>query len=158
MTAFRRIPSPADVPAVRNLVEATGVFSSVEAGWTSEIVETALLKPDTSGYYFLFADGSSGLEGFTCYGPIDGTANRYDLYWIAVSPTAQGKGLGRRLLADSVSDARTRGATHMFIDTSTRNDYAAARRLYESQHFEPMGVLVDFYADGDSKALFGRKL
>jgi ribosomal protein S18 acetylase RimI-like enzyme len=158
MTAFRRIPAPADIPAVRKLVEATGVFSPIEAGWTSEIVETALQKPDTSGYYFLFADGSDGLEGFTCYGPIDGTANRFDLYWIAVSPTAQGKGLGRALLAGSVTDARNRGATHMFIDTSTRNDYAAARRLYEAQDFEPMGVLVDFYADGDSKALFGRKL
>lgn len=157
MTAFRKTPSPADASAVRKLVEDTGVFSSIEAGWTSEIVETALRNPN-SGYFFLFADGAGDLEGFTIYGPIDGTDNRYDLYWIAVSPKAQGKGLGNRLLAESVADARQRGATHMFIDTSTRNDYAAARRLYESQGFLPMGVLVDFYADGDSKALFGRKL
>jgi ribosomal protein S18 acetylase RimI-like enzyme len=157
MSTFRSIPSPADATAVRKLVEETGAFSSIEAGWTSEIIETALRNP-ASGYFFQFADGAQGLEGFTCYGPIDGTANRYDLYWIAVSPKAQGKGLGNRLLAESVADARKRGATHMFIDTSTRNDYAAARRLYESQGFEPMGVLVDFYADGDSKALFGRKL
>jgi putative acetyltransferase len=75
-----------------------------------------------------------------------------------VSPTAQGKGLGRRLLAACVEDARARGATHIFIDTSTRTDYAAARSLYKAQGFELQGMLVDFYSDGDSKAIFGRRL
>jgi ribosomal protein S18 acetylase RimI-like enzyme len=46
----------------------------------------------------------------------------------------------------------------MFIDTSTRTDYSAARALYEALGFEHMGTLVDFYSDGDGKALFGRKL
>jgi ribosomal protein S18 acetylase RimI-like enzyme len=46
----------------------------------------------------------------------------------------------------------------MFIDTSTRTDYAAARSLYKAQGFELQGMLVDFYSDGDSKAIFGRRL
>jgi ribosomal protein S18 acetylase RimI-like enzyme len=46
----------------------------------------------------------------------------------------------------------------MFIDTSTRSDYSAARSLYKSQGFELQGMLVDFYSDGDSKAIFGRRL
>jgi ribosomal protein S18 acetylase RimI-like enzyme len=46
----------------------------------------------------------------------------------------------------------------MFIDTSTRDDYAAARSLYLSQGFQLQGTLVDFYSDGDGKALFGRRL
>ena len=46
----------------------------------------------------------------------------------------------------------------MFIDTSTRADYAAARKLYKQFDFALMGTLIDFYADGDGKALFGRKL
>lgn len=158
MTQYRREPSPADPASVGTLVASTGVFSAVEVGWASEIIETALKSPESCGYHFLFADGESDLEGYACYGPIEGTANRFDLYWIAVSPSTQGKGLGRKLLAASVDDARRRGATHMFIDTSTRNDYAAARSLYKSQGFELMGMLVDFYSDGDSKAIFGRKL
>ena len=158
MTEFRTKPSPSDIESVRSLVAATGVFSTVEVGWAAEIIETALKNPATCGYHFLFADGPTGLEGYTCFGPIDGTANRFDLYWIAVSPKAQGKGLGRKLLAASVEEARKMGATHMFIDTSTRSDYGAARTLYTSQGFQQMGMLVDFYSDGDSKALFGRKL
>jgi ribosomal protein S18 acetylase RimI-like enzyme len=156
--AFRSLPVPSDPDAVRKLVTATSVFSGTEVGWAVEIVETALTRGNAAGYHFLFADSASGLEGFTCFGPIDGTDNRYDLYWIAVSPSAQGKGLGKRLLAGTMKAAKKLDATHMFIDTSTRSDYAAARTLYEALGFQHMGTLVDFYSDGDGKALFGRKL
>jgi ribosomal protein S18 acetylase RimI-like enzyme len=160
MTAqnYRSRPLPSDPEAVRELVTATGVFSGTEVGWAVEIVETALSRGQSAGYHFLFADGPAGLEGFTCFGPIDGTDNRFDLYWIAVSPKAQGKGVGKKLLAETVAAAKVLDATHMFIDTSTRNDYAAARALYEALGFAHMGTLVDFYSDGDGKALFGRRL
>lgn len=159
MTAYRTTPQAADRGAVRRLVAETGVFSQTEVGWAVEVVEAALDRGcAATGYHFLFADSGSELEGFTCFGPIDGTANRFDLYWIAVSPTAQGKGLGRKLLGASMTAARALNATHMFIDTSTRNDYAAAHALYESLGFDRMGTLVDFYSDGDGKALYGRRL
>lgn len=155
--SLRTSPQASDRDAVRRLVSATGVFSEVEVGWAVEIVEAALARADT-GYHFLFADCANGLDGFTIFGPIDGTQNRFDLYWIAVAPWAQGRGLGRTLLAQTMTAARKLDATHMFIDTSTRADYAAARALYERLGFLPMGTLVDFYSDGDSKALFGCKL
>ena len=155
---FRTAPRDADREAVRRVVTETGVFSGVEVGWAVEIIETTLARGQAAGYHFLFADGPDGLEGYTCFGPIDGTDNRFDLYWIAVSPKAQGKGIGKRLLSETVAAARALDATHMFIDTSTRADYGAARKLYEALGFTLMGTLVDFYSDGDSKAFFGRKL
>ena len=155
---FRTAPRDADREAVRRVVTETGVFSGVEVGWAVEIIETTLARGQAAGYHFLFADGPDGLDGYTCFGPIDGTDNRFDLYWIAVSPRAQGKGIGKRLLGETVAAARALDATHMFIDTSTRTDYGAARKLYESLGFTLMGTLVDFYSDGDSKAFFGRKL
>lgn len=155
---FRTTPRPGDRAAVRRLVDDAGVFSETEVGWAVEVVDTALDRGAAAGYHFLFAEGEDCLEGFACFGPIDGTANRFDLYWIAVSRTAQGKGLGRRLLESSMDAARALNGTHMFIDTSTRADYAPAHALYRTLGFEQMGTLIDFYADGDGKALFGRKL
>jgi ribosomal protein S18 acetylase RimI-like enzyme len=157
-TLLRTEPRASDREAVRKIVADSGVFSRTEVGWAVEIVDDVLKRGPGAGYYFLFADGPSGLDGYTCFGPIDGTDNRFDLYWIVVSPKAQGKGLGRRLLDETMRAARKRDATHMFIDTSTRKDYAPARALYETLGFTHMGTLIDFYADGDGKALFGRKL
>lgn len=156
---FRATPRPADRGAVRRLVGETAVFSETEVGWAVEVVDAAIERGPAAGYHFLFADTADGdLEGFACFGPIDGTANRFDLYWIAVSPRTQGKGLGRKLLSECMTAARALAATHMFIDTSTRADYASAHALYEALGFERMGTLVDFYADGDGKALYGRRL
>ncbi len=158
MTEFRSHLRPEDINDVRRLVQETGVFSPTEVRWAGEVIEAALKDPAGAGYYTLMAEGYLGLEGFSCYGPIDGTQNRFDLYWIAVSPKAQGKGLGGKLLSASMADARSRGATHMFIDTSTRTDYAAARALYVALGFELQGTLIDFYSDGDGKAIFGKRL
>jgi ribosomal protein S18 acetylase RimI-like enzyme len=155
---FRSELRPSDGAAVRRLVADAKVFSTIEVGWAVELVDETLKRGAATGYHFLFADGADGLDGYTCFGPIDGTDNRFDLYWIVVSPKAQGRGLGKRLLAESMTAARKLDAVHMFIDTSTRTDYAPARALYQALGFAHMGTLVDFYADGDGKALFGRKL
>ena len=155
---FRSELRPSDGAAVRHLVSDAKVFSPTEVGWAVELVDETTKRGPAAGYHFLFADGPDGLDGYTCFGPIDGTDNRFDLYWIVVSPKAQGRGLGKRLLAESMTAARKLDAVHMFIDTSTRADYAPARALYQALGFVHMGTLVDFYADGDGKALFGRKL
>jgi ribosomal protein S18 acetylase RimI-like enzyme len=159
MSTFRSDLRESDIAAVRALVTTTGVFSGIEVGWAGEIIEAALRNPASAGYFAL--DGrwpERVLKAMPATARSKGQTTGFDLYWIAVSPTAQGKGLGRRLLAACVEDARARGATHMFIDTSTRTDYAAARSLYKAQGFELQGMLVDFYSDGDSKAIFGRRL
>ena len=141
-------------------IDAVALADLVRTGEASplELVDETLKRGASTGYHFLFADGQDGLDGYACFGPIDGTDNRFDLYWIVVSPNARGRGLGKRLLAESMSAARKLDAVHMFIDTSTRTDYAPARALYQALGFAHMGTLVDFYADGDGKALFGRKL
>ena len=44
------------------------------------------------------------LVGYACWGPTPGTQGTYDLYWIVVDPTWQGKGVGTQLL-DAVERA-----------------------------------------------------
>ena len=68
---------------------------------------TSAKGEEASGYYFLFADGEHGLEGYACLGPIPGTHRRCELYWIAVDPDARRRGLGRRL-QHAAEDARAR--------------------------------------------------
>ena len=90
-----------DTERIARLVRITGFFNDAEVEVAAELVQERLAKGDTSGYHFILAEHYGRLAGYACYGPIAGTASSYDLYWIAVHPDYQGKGLGRRLLTDT---------------------------------------------------------
>src|SRR6185503_21108348 len=95
---FRTAVRLGDAAAVERLIRETNVFNEEEVGVARELVEENLAKGDEgSGYYFLFADGAAGIEGYSCFGPIPGAHRRFELYWIAVHPGARRHGLGRRL-------------------------------------------------------------
>jgi D-alanine-D-alanine ligase len=156
---FRDFPRPSDVEAVDRLVRQTNVFNDSEVAIARELVEECLAKgPQASGYHFLFADGPGGVEGYTCFGPIAGTKGRWELYWIAVDPTAHRSGLGKRLQTASEDAMRKLGAVMMIAETSTRPDYAPARKFYVSQGYKLLAELPDWHDEDDGLAIYGKRL
>jgi ribosomal protein S18 acetylase RimI-like enzyme len=159
--AWRTEVKPSDAPAVQALVERTGFFSREEQDVARELVDETLARGPASGYEFVFADlpgQPAELPGYTCYGLIPATRSSYDLYWIAVAPSQQGKGLGRRLLRETERLAVESGATQMFAETSGRPQYAPTRAFYERMGYQVAALLKDFYAPGDDKVIFARRL
>ncbi len=156
---FRRLLRAEDADAVECLVRAAGVFNDAEIAIARELVEEALAKGEkASGYSFLFADGSDGLDGYTCYGPIPGAVRRMELYWIAAHPRVQHTGLAQRLQRASEAAARAEGAVRMTVETSTRVDYTAARRFYLGQGYTLLAEIPDWHDDGDGMAIYGKLL
>ena len=140
-------------------MRATGVFSAAEIDIACELVQENLAKGDTaSGYRFIIADGAHGMDGYACYGPISGTEHRYELYWIAVNPNARGTGLAARLLAATEDAVRKSGGPWLFAETSTRPDYAPARRFYTAHGYRLLAEIPEWHADGDGLAVYGKKL
>ena len=160
MGTFRTKTKPTDVDAVERLVRETGVFSATEIAIARELVEENLAKGDeSSGYHFLIEDsGHGGIAGYTCFGPISGTEARYELYWIAVGPEARGSGLAQRLLRATEDAVKNLGGPWLFAETSTRPDYAPARKFYTGNGYRLLAEIPDWHADGDGLAVFGKKL
>jgi ribosomal protein S18 acetylase RimI-like enzyme len=158
--SFRHTIEPQDADRVRRLVAATGFFRPDEIEIAVELVTEALAKGAESGYRFVFADGPGGAElsGYACFGPVPATQTGFDLYWIAVSPSSQRQGLGRRLLAATELEARAEGGQRLYADTSGRPDYAPTRAFYHRSGFVVAAVFPDFYADGDDKVVFSKPL
>ena len=149
----------ADVDAIGALVHLTGVFSDEEIATARELAEENLAKgAEASGYHFQIADGSHGIEGYTCFGPIPGTVNRFDLYWIAVHPQNQQARLGQRLLAATEQAVLAHGGVMLFAETSTRADYVPAHRFYAGCGYKRLAEVADWYADGDGLAIYGKRL
>lgn len=149
---------PCDRDAVRRLVESTGVFSAVEVDVAVELVDERLKQGLDSGYYFVFAESEGEPVGYTCFGPIPLTAASYDLYWIAVDKSQQGRRIGRLLLEKSESLIRELGGRQVYIETSNREQYAPTRGFYLRCGYEQAALLKDFYATGDDKVIYARRL
>lgn len=155
---FRENVTPADREAVGRLVRATGFFSEEESGIAVELVDERLAKGEASGYLFLFAEEGGRLLGYACFGPIPGTLHSFDLYWIAVDPGEQGRGVGRRLMALSERVIAQRGGMRVYADTSSRPQYEPTRAFYLACGYDRAAFLADFYAPGDGKAIFVKPL
>jgi len=156
---FRSDLTASDAEAVTQVVTRTGVFSVEEIAIARSLVEETRSGAPGADYRFLIADGiGSGIDGYTCYGPIPGTDRRYELYWIAVDPQTRRRGLGRALLASTEAAVRALGGTHLFAETSTRADYAPARGFYAANGFTLHAQVPDFHADGDGLAIYGKGL
>jgi ribosomal protein S18 acetylase RimI-like enzyme len=156
--ALRETLEPADVEAVRGLVAATRMFNAEEVEIAAELVEETLRRGKASGYEFLLASQHGRLVGYACFGRIAGTQSSFDLYWIAVEPGLQGRGLGQLLLARSEARVRESGGGRLYVETSGRAQYAATRRFYERSGYRLEAQLPDFYAPGDAKLILAKTL
>ena len=147
-----------DVEAVRALVAATGFFSEEEVAIAAELVQERLEKGAASGYEFVLADREGQLEGYSCYGLVPCSTVSWDLYWIAVAPSTQGSGLGRRILALTEQRIAEAGGLACYAETSGKAQYAPTRAFYDRTGYDTAAVFTDFYGPGDAKYVFVKRL
>ncbi len=151
---YRSRPRPADLPALRRLVAATRVFYAEERQIALELLEERLRRGAKSGYEFFFADMAGRLVGYCAWGDVPLTQQSYDLYWIAVAPAVQGRGVGQQLMKLAERAVARRGGGGLYIETSSRAVYARTRRFYRDAGYRQVARLRNFYATGDHKVVF----
>ena len=150
-----RASDPVDVRAV---TQATGFFRPDEIDVAVELVCERLDKGAASGYEFLFAEQDGAVTGYVCFGPIACTTHSWDLYWIAVHPSTQGQGVGSRLIQETERAIQSRGGQRIYIETSSRADYDPTRGFYLARGYHHEATLEDFYAPGDGKVIYVKRL
>lgn len=149
---------PSDREAVRTLVDRTGFFHRDEIDIAVELVDARLTDGAASGYEFIFAESAGALSGYACYGAIPCTAASFDLYWIAVDPRFQHRGVGRMLIEAVETQVAAKGGERIYIDTSGRDQYQPTRTFYERNGFRCEARLTDFYAPGDDRVIYVKSL
>jgi ribosomal protein S18 acetylase RimI-like enzyme len=151
---MRTRPRLSDVRALRRLVESTDVFYPEEIEIAMELLEERLRRGAKSGYEFIFAEKAGELVGYCAWGAVPLTKGSYDLYWIVVAPSAQGLGVGRRLMDLAELQIAKLGGGRLYIETSSRDAYVRTRRFYRAAGYSRAARLPDFYSRGDHKLVF----
>jgi ribosomal protein S18 acetylase RimI-like enzyme len=142
---------------VAQLVEATGVFRPDEIAVAVEVFDGAASQPGVDYHGICALDGDT-LTGFTVFGPTPCTVSTWDLYWIVVAPDAQGRGIGRQLMAAAEFAIRSRGGTLVVVETSSRNDYSPTRAFYEAIAYVPTARIQSYYAPSDDLIVYTKSL
>jgi D-alanine-D-alanine ligase len=155
---LRTKPKRTDAAAVRSIIAATGLFREAEIDVAEEIIQTRLKKGPSSGYEFAFAEQNKEVIGYICFGRNTLTVSSFDVYWIAVNPSEQGRGIGKLLLEEAEKQIAAARGSRIYIETSHRPDYQPTRGFYERCGYTLTAVLDDFYAPGDGKATYVKVL
>lgn len=147
-----------DAEQIRQVTVETGLFNVEEVQCVVEIFQEYLtLGVETSGYLFFVEKEAGQVCGFVCIGPRSLTDRVYDLYWIAVAPSAQRLGLGKRLLQRAEDAVREKNGRLLVIETSGTEKYAGTRAFYQSAGYLHEATLRDLYADGDDLCIFTKR-
>jgi ribosomal protein S18 acetylase RimI-like enzyme len=152
---------PDDRPAVIALLAALhegGTFTVEETRTALELIDEWLHCGERSEYLTYVLEDEGKVWGYVCYGPTPLTDATYDLYWIAVDPTAHKRGYGRRLLAFAEADILRRRGCLVLIETSSHDANQSTIRFYERAGYDLVARIRNFYRAGDDKLVFAKEL
>jgi len=110
--------------------------------WSAEQFWSELARVPESRW-FAVHEGDAGIDGYV---GLMAVPPEGDVQTIGVAPSAQGRGLGRRLLDALLVEAERRGCTQVFLEVREGN--AAALRLYEAAGFAVEGRRRGYYGAG----------
>lgn len=153
-----RPATPADTPAILDLTRRTAVFKAFELDTLSDVLRDYHALNREWNHDTFVAEVAGAVVGFCYLAPAPMTDRAWDIWWLAVTPTSQGQGVGKRLLAHAESVARAECARLLLIETSSTPPYAAARAFYQNQGYHVAATVDDYYGDGDAKVIFARRL
>lgn len=158
MIGFRSKLTPEDAGVVEQLTRSSGFFSAEEVSIAKSLVMEALSEGDASGYLFVLAEQQSEVIGFACFGPIPATESSFDLYWIVVSKEKRRAGVGQQILAEVERRVSALAGQRLFVDTAGRPKYLPTQMFYLRSGYEQVAFLEGFYAPGDGKIIFAKRL
>ena len=147
-----------DKPAVKIILQTTPEFKPSEMVVAEEVIDSYLHDPTKSGYHILLAMIDSDVAGYVCYGTIPLTEGTWDIYWLAVAPDRQRRGIASALLTSAEDKIKGARGRMVLIETSSTSAYEKARSFYLHQGYEMISQIPDFYALGDDKLILRKRL
>ena len=104
-------------------------------------------------YQTLGAVADGALVGWICWGPTPCTIGTFDMYWIVVDTTWQGRGVGSALVEEM--ERQLSGTARLIVvETAGRPDYAPTRAFYAARGYQVGATIRDYYAEGDDLVTF----
>ena len=153
-----RALSAADRARVDALTRDSGGFRPDEVRVALEVFDASLgigrgADPD---YELAGVEVEGRLAGWACWGPTPCTEGTFDLYWIVVDGSSQGRGVGTMLIEEM--ERRVAGRARLIVvETAGRDEYFGTRSFYEKRGYRVESRISDYYAVGDDLVVYVKR-
>lgn len=146
-----------DKPKLEKILVDTQNFNETEIDVAVELIDTYINVKDSDGYEIFVDEGENGIiNGYVCIGQRPLTKSTFDLYWIAVNPKVQSKGIGSGLIKYIEDYIKNKNGKLILIETSGKPAYEKERKFYEKNLYNKITEIKDFYDEGDSLVIYGK--
>lgn len=153
-SATIRPATRADVPALKSILDAVGLFPS---DLLEDMMADYFNNQPGSEHYWL-TDDHDGPVGVAYYAPERLTEGTWNLYLIAIHSDRQGQGRGAALLRYVEEDLRARGERLLLVETSGLPSFEYQRAFYRKCDYDEEARIRDFYQAGEDKVVFRKAL
>ncbi|MBL8006711.1 MAG: GNAT family N-acetyltransferase [Ignavibacteria bacterium] len=145
-----------DREKIKKILIETNNFTGDEINIALELIDI-YIKDKEQKDYEIFVDEKEGeVLGYICIGPRPLTEGTYDLYWIAVNPEIQSKGIGSSLIKFMEEHLKRKNGRLILIETSGKESYKKERKFYEKNSYNELVNIKDFYKVNDSLVIYGK--
>lgn len=139
------------------IAEATGLFTPQELEGFGDLISEHL-DSEEAGENHWVVDDQDGLVGAAYYAPEPFAEGVWNLYFIGVFPSEQGKGRGTALIRHVEEDLMKRGERLLLVETSGLERFEPTRTFYRKNDYEEEARIRDYYEAGDDKIIFRKAL
>ncbi|MEO8665490.1 MAG: GNAT family N-acetyltransferase [Ignavibacteria bacterium] len=147
-----------DRKELENILADTNNFNDEEIKIALELIDIYIKDKEQNDYEIFVDEEEDRLRGYVCIGPRPLTEGTYDLYWIAVNPKVQSRGVGSALIRYIEDHLKEKKGRLILIETSGKASYEKERKFYEKNLYNVLVNIKDFYKEGDSLVIYGKYL
>lgn len=151
----------ADATIIKSLAVESGLFSTEEVGFLDEPLE-GFFNGHLADHQWLVYHGPDGAVIAAAYVAPESFADRmWNLYFIAVSPTAQDTGAGTALIShieQMLGDMGEAKARTLIVETSSTDQFERTRAFYTRRGFVEEARIRQFYGPEEDKVVFWKSL
>lgn len=142
-----------DIAALQQILDQTELFPS---DMLRDMLAPALDGSSPALWLTAHLDGTA--IGFSYTEPEMLAEGAWNMLAIAIAPDQQGKGHGAGLVRATEAQLRQNAQRLLIVETSGLDAFTSTRRFYDAAGYDQEARIRDFWADGDDKVIFRKRL
>lgn len=155
---IRRNLKSGDREKILTLLQNTSAFRNEELEIAMEVLDAEVSNGEKSGYFSIVAEASGEVAGWISYGTAACAVGTWEIFWIAVEPEYQHRGIGLVLLRDAEKKILQSKGRIIVVETSGSSGYNSTRDFYINCGYIQRARIEDFYLPGDDKIFFTKNI